>query len=562
MPQEKDEDGFVAKEFKGSLRKSMTMASEETEQLADLEVDEDEWKKVLKSEGIHDQTAAKHESFVESMTFDLIIGSVIALNALVIGVQLDTKDDVDAIVWVAFESFFAVVWILEMVAKLSVFRHRYFMDPWHLQDFFLVWLAIFDAWILPNLDVKLIDLSFLRLLRLIRLLRLLKLVKVMRMSRNLWLLVQGFAESLSTLNWVFMLAGFVIYAFAVCFRLAVDCEGKLYTEWVECDTFFGTIPKSMYTLFQIITLESWSMEIGRPVIEKQPFLFFMFLLYIFLTTFGLLNIIVGVIVENTLNVANQNLDLQKSREQKRLLRELEILKSLFEAADTDGSGTVDKEEFLEIVAVPDVRGALIRMEVPVEDPETLFDLLDEEQDNNLPFSKFMEGLQKVRGAPTNLDMKTMMVTITDLSRRQRDLLTEHEKTKEMVLGLVSKVKKGKKDLRAAKKSPSASNNDWSRPVTAEEELREKPKSDEPSQKDFVIRRPPLLTGANSSKQGREPQSQPNRHPVPVVGVPVNEPERHPHTVKALRIRSRQVSPSTISESQDYDFVPGSVNGTL
>merc|ERR1719387_3475278 len=68
--------------------------------------------------------------------------------------------------------------------------------------------------------------------------------------------------------------------------------------------YFGTIPRSMYTLFCIVILAEWP-EIGRPIIERQPHMFLFFLMFIIFTTFGVLNVIVGVIVDNTMEAAKQ-----------------------------------------------------------------------------------------------------------------------------------------------------------------------------------------------------------------------------------------------------------------
>eukprot|EP00931_Biecheleriopsis_adriatica_P098013 TRINITY_DN7190_c0_g2_i2.p1 TRINITY_DN7190_c0_g2~~TRINITY_DN7190_c0_g2_i2.p1 ORF type:complete len:532 (-),score=118.65 TRINITY_DN7190_c0_g2_i2:92-1687(-) len=516
MPKKKKgEEAFVASEFKGNVRRSLSVAPEDMANLQEAEVAAEEWHEVLKSEGLGHHIFESGGTFVESPAFELGIGAVTAINVIVIGVELDLRDNTDPLVWLAFESFFAVVWILECSTKLLVLRCRYFADAWNLVDFFLAGVSIFDAWILPNLSVVVFDLSFTRLLRF---LRLLKLIKVMRASRNLWLLVQGFLQSLSALNWVFLLAGFLIYSFAILLRMAVDCS-ETYSSWSDCDQFVGTVPKTMYTLFQIITLESWSMSIGRPIITKQPVMFFVFLLYIFLTTFGLLNIIVGVIVENTLNVASQNLDLQKKRMQRQLLRDLEILKSLFEAADTDGSGTLDKEEFIEIIAVPEVRNTLQRMEVPVDDPETLFEFLDEEEKGEMPFSKFTEGVLNVRGAPTNLDMKQMMIRVKELAKCQRSCISGHEAAKEMVFELVDQVKELKKERRECRRVLSSQ--------TPEESLRS--------------------TGNENSARNL---LRPNRFPVPVVGVPVNsERERYPGIVSATHVSLSLGKASTAADHE-------------
>lgn len=251
----------------------------------------------------------------------------------------------------------------------------------------------------------------------LRLLRLVKLFKVMKMSRNLWLLVQGFIESFSTLCWVSFLILFVIYAYSCLFRILVDC-GKDFSGWNDCSMLFGSMPKAMFTLFQMLTLESWSMLIARPLIEVNPALFVAVISFILLTTFGLLNIIVGVVVENTLSVAKQNMDLQTKRAERQLFKELELLRTVFEEADVDGSGTMDKKEFCEICNTISVRRALHRMGVPLDQAETLFDIIDSNKMGEVSFPDFVEGVKNVRGVPTNLDMKTMIVAVKNIHKQQ------------------------------------------------------------------------------------------------------------------------------------------------
>jgi len=233
---------------------------------------------------------------------------------------------------------------------------------------------------------------------------------------------------------VFLMLCLIMYTFAVCFRLVVDCQG-LFADWSDCEAMFGTVPKTMYTLVQVVTLESWNMTVGRPLVDRQPLLFLMLLLYIFLTTFGLLNIIVGVIVENTLNIAQGDQELQDRRLQRQILQELEFLKETFETADADGSGTLDREEFVKICQLDPVKAALLRMEVPAEQPEELFDILDEDNLGQINFVQFHESVKKVRGVPTNFDMKKMMVSVSDILRRQARLQDHHDRTKQIVLAI-------------------------------------------------------------------------------------------------------------------------------
>lgn len=251
-------------------------------------------------------------------------------------------------------------------------------------------------------------------------------------------MVRGLIESVSTLNWVILMLCLVMYIFAVFLRLAVDCKG-LFADWdPECDQYFGTIPKIMYTLVQVLTLESWAMTVGRPLVDRQPLLFIILLLFIFLTTFGLLNIIVGVIVENTLNIAQSDQELQDRRLQRQLLHELEFLRQVFETADFDGSGTLDREEFVEICQRHEVKTALLRMEIPAEQPEELFDILDEDNLGQITFLQFHESVKKVRGVPTAFDMKNMMVSVSDILRRQNRLQTQYERTEQIIYAIFGK----------------------------------------------------------------------------------------------------------------------------
>ncbi|CAJ1361339.1 unnamed protein product [Effrenium voratum] len=393
----------------------------------DIHIDEDDWKKALETEGIE---ANEKRLWVEQSAFEMVIGLIILLNVIVIGLEIDFKDSTDESLWWIIENIFCVTWLIELAVKLCALKYAYFKDCLNYVDMGLV---VFDAWIKPFINIE-SNLILFRLLRLVRLLRLLKLLQVLRRFRNLWLLVQGFAESVSTLQWVFLMLCLIMYTFAVCLRLAVDCRGH-FAEWADCDQFFGTIPKTMYTLVQVVTLESWNMTVGRPLVERQPLLFVLLLLYIFLTTFGLLNIIVGVIVENTLNIAQSDQDLQDRRMQRQILGELEFLKSVFESADSDGSGTLDRDEFVEICQRPEVKTALLRMEVPAEQPEELFDILDEEGSGQINFLTFTESVKKVRGVPSNFDMKNMMVSVSDMLRRQGRLQKQHDRTKQIILAV-------------------------------------------------------------------------------------------------------------------------------
>eukprot|EP00439_Symbiodinium_sp_Y106_P086663 s425_g35.t1 len=366
-------------------------------------VDDDDFEAVLRKEGVgFGADVSSRGSFVERPSFDLVIGVAIMVNAIVLGLEIDLSERTDPMVWIVAENIFCSIWIAETLIKWWYLRLSYFCDAWNWLDLLLVMLSIYDAWIAPlalSSETRM-DLGFLRVVRVMRLLRLVRLCK--RCSywngndqmRSMRALFRGVQLMLMMRARIMRISGIV-----------VDC-GKDFSGWSDCSMMFGTMPKSMYTLFQVLTLESWSMVISRPLMEVQPILVVPIISFILLTTFGTLNIIVGVVVENTLSAAKQNLDLQNKRAEKQVIKD-----RIFMSCQT-------KEEFIEICSTASIRRALQRMGVPLDQAETLFDIIDSSRTGEVTFAGFIEGVKKVRGAPTSLDMKTMMVAVRNIYKQQ------------------------------------------------------------------------------------------------------------------------------------------------
>jgi voltage-gated sodium channel len=95
---------------------------------------------------------------------------------------------------------------------------------------------------------------------------------------------------------VFLLMGLLFYIGAV---MTTKLFGAAFPEW------FGTLGRSGYSLFQIMTLESWSMGIVRPVMEVYPYAWVFFLPVILVTTFAVVNLLVGLIVNSMQDAHHQ-----------------------------------------------------------------------------------------------------------------------------------------------------------------------------------------------------------------------------------------------------------------
>jgi voltage-gated sodium channel len=164
------------------------------------------------------------------------------------------------------------VFVVEITLRLYAHRAAFWRDPWSVFDFAVVAIALVPATG---------PLAVLRALRVLRVLRLLTMVPSMRR------VVGALLAAIPGLGSIALVLLIIYYVFAV---IATNLFAAAHPEW------FGDIGRSLYTLFQIMTLESWSMGIARPVMEQFPYAWIFFILFILVATFTMLNLFIAIIV--------------------------------------------------------------------------------------------------------------------------------------------------------------------------------------------------------------------------------------------------------------------------
>jgi len=210
---------------------------------------------------------------ITSTAWERTIIGLIVFNAITLG--LETSDSIMAeygTVLRAVDRTVLAVFVVEIALRLYVYRLRFFRDPWSLFDFTIVGIALVPAS------------GPFQVLRALRILRVLRLVSVVPSLRRV---VAGLIGALPGMGSIVLLLSIVFYVASV---MATELFGDSFPEW------FGTIGASAYTLFQVMTLESWSMGIVRPVMEVYPFAWAFFVPFILMTTFVVLNLFIGVVV--------------------------------------------------------------------------------------------------------------------------------------------------------------------------------------------------------------------------------------------------------------------------
>ncbi len=216
---------------------------------------------------------ARIASWAEAPRFQYGIVALIVINAVTLG--LETSPAVMAYVGsglLMLDAFILGVFVLEISAKLYAYGWRFFRDPWNVFDFLIVAIAL-----IPSSG----PLAVMRALRILRVLRLISMVPRLRF------VVESLLHAVPGIASIAALLVLLYYVFAV---MATGLFGADHPAW------FGSIGKSMYTLFQIMTLESWSMGIVRPVMETHPYAWMFFIPFILLATFTILNLFIAIIV--------------------------------------------------------------------------------------------------------------------------------------------------------------------------------------------------------------------------------------------------------------------------
>ena len=173
------------------------------------------------------------------------------------------------------------IFVVELVLKLLVYRMRFFRDGWNIFDFVIVAVSLVPA---------AQSLSVLRSLRILR---------VVSVALRLRRVVEGFITALPGMASVFLLMGIIFYIGSV---ISTQLFSTDFPQW------FGSLAQSAYSLFQIMTLESWSMGIVRPVMEVYPYAWAFFVPFIMVTTFAVVNLLVGLIVNSMQDAHSEEAD--------------------------------------------------------------------------------------------------------------------------------------------------------------------------------------------------------------------------------------------------------------
>ena len=251
------------------------------------------------------------QRFVTHPGFEGTIIVLIVINAVLLAMETSPSLMAD---WGpairTMDQIILSIFVIEIGLRFIADPRGFWRDPWRIFDVIVVSIAL-----MPTTG----PLAILRAFRILRILRLVSAVPAMRR------VVTGLLQALPGMGSIVLLLGLIFFVFAV---ISTKLFAEAFPDW------FGTLGASAYTLFQIMTLESWSMGIVRPVMDVFPWSWALFVPFIVMTAFAVLNLFIGVIVD-AMNaeaslIAHEERDAMRQDTQE-ILAELKALRAEVDA---------------------------------------------------------------------------------------------------------------------------------------------------------------------------------------------------------------------------------------
>ncbi|MEO1137234.1 MAG: ion transporter, partial [Pseudomonadota bacterium] len=232
--------------------------------------------------------------------------ALIIANAVILGAETFAGVKAMAEPWLSMiDRIIVYAFVIEIGLRIIAWRFAYFRNGWNIFDFLIVIVSIAAAT------------SGLAALRAFRVLRVLRVITVIPRMR---VVVSALLDSIPGIASVGVVLALIVYVFAV---IASNLYGPAHP------ALFGDVFQSMYTLFQVMTLEGWP-DIASQVAETHRRSWIFFLTFVLIATFTMLNLFVAIVVrvveEDSEPVVESVIDGQRT-----IRREISALRNDIEA---------------------------------------------------------------------------------------------------------------------------------------------------------------------------------------------------------------------------------------
>jgi len=358
--------------------------------------------------------------FVSSMGFELTVSVIIVLNCVIIGWEASVAEGEFAGLFNICEHMFTLIFFLEWVLRVIAFGMVWIFEWVNMADTVLVFgTGVFLKWVAEPMGMELGSFRIITTLRALRLARLARAVRLFPAFKEMWILIHGLTTSAIPLLWTLVIAFCVLYVFAIA---ATELIGRSpdFKDNEDAQMMFGNFLRSMFTMVQLITMDTYSDTIIRPMMHIQPFLAIFFVMFIMVGVFIVMNLVTAIIVENAFSIVKEDVESQAKEAETKKRSELKMLSELFMEIDLDGSGELTKDELFASLKNKKVKQMLDLLEMKVVELTETWEVLDD-GDGLLTIKEFTDGIRRMKGEAKAKDVADVIKKLKVTDRKHLEL---------------------------------------------------------------------------------------------------------------------------------------------
>jgi len=360
--------------------------------------------------------------FDSRKVFDVICGVFIFANTIMTGAISDyaIKNPLqETPVFLArCEISFIVFYTFEIVLRMLDQRRKYFTGGDKLWNMFDVALVIqglseqMQSLVMASSDEGLGNFSFLRMLRLMKMLKLLRMVRLLRMFRELRLILGSIFACVTSMLWTGVLILAITYLFGIAFIQACTAYLQLPDDNIDprvrasIEEFWSSAPRSILSLY-MASLGGTDWDLMAEPLWHVGFggaYYFLFLIYIAVFTFVVMNVISSIFLESILSMADNDHQLNMEKQMALKAYHIHNLQKLFDLIDDDKSGEISYDEFMAHAHSPQMQAFTASLQIDISDASSFFLDISDRGKRLVDMDTFVVGCIKLKGPAKSVDV--------------------------------------------------------------------------------------------------------------------------------------------------------------
>lgn len=237
-----------------------------------------------------------------STRFKILIIIAIIINALSMGIEtfpIIANNPQRLHIFQTADLSFLILFTIELVMHIFYRGFGIFRDSWVTFDF----LVIITSWVFSQLQI-------------IRAFRVLRVLRLIARLKGLQDIVEALISVIPRMFAIVGLMTLVYYIYAVMFT---QLFGSAYEEGITTIDYFSRLDKTWFSLFQLMTLDSWS-TVTRELMTAYPWAWLPMMSYVMSTSFIVINLVIAVICDGISKVTCSD-DVKEEADSHHVLKE-------------------------------------------------------------------------------------------------------------------------------------------------------------------------------------------------------------------------------------------------